>query len=481
MFSAGWVFLSSIEGDEAELGDGRLGRAELGEVDRLALEGLRHRHVARAERRALLRRVGDAVVLERARAQRVRVAVGREAPLELVLDGGQVAHLREVQLVGGVLRGRRTRSCPARARSPRTVMPFGVERRLQRRRVGLAVAGDLRLVVEAEARSRRTRRRGRSGRRPSSGCAPGGSRGRTCARPCSRRSRGPGRRSRPSAWTRRSCPSRSGSAALAASDAGLSLRRRCSPRRSGSVLDAAAERSMPPADEQAPSTTSNVSPKRQHAGCPHGCSSSIVPQVERHRPRTLPARRSDVACSVRSAGVAGRRAPGRRRPRRRGRPDARRRLGPRSERARREPALDEGEQQRRPRSRARRRGSRRRRSRCARRGPGSSPSKMNRPSPPPPRIAPIVAVAMTWSVAVRKPPTMIDDAIGSSIRREDLALAQAHPAAGLDEVAVDRAQAGVASTRGAAGSPGTSSPGRSAGRSSPNVGVVAEDRREVRG
>ena len=74
-----------LEGDEAELGDCRLGRAELGHVDRLAVEGLRHRHVAGAERRALLRRIVDAVLLERALAERVRVAVRREAPLELVL------------------------------------------------------------------------------------------------------------------------------------------------------------------------------------------------------------------------------------------------------------------------------------------------------------------------------------------------------------------------------------------------------------
>ena len=34
---------------------------------------------------------------------------------------------------------------------------------------------------------------------------------------------------------------------------------------------------------------------------------------------------------------------------------------------------------------------------------------MNRPSPPNDRIAPMVAVAMTWSVAVRKPPMMTGD------------------------------------------------------------------------
>ena len=42
---------------------------------------------------------------------------------------------------------------------------------------------------------------------------------------------------------------------------------------------------------------------------------------------------------------------------------------------------------------------------------------MNRPRPPPDRIAPIVAVAITCSVAVRKPPVMIDDARGSSMSR----------------------------------------------------------------
>ena len=85
------------------------------EVDRLALEGLRHRDVARAERVALLRRVRDPVRLERALAERVRVAVGREAPLELVLDGGEVAHLGEARARPRCPCGRRTRWCPRRA------------------------------------------------------------------------------------------------------------------------------------------------------------------------------------------------------------------------------------------------------------------------------------------------------------------------------------------------------------------------------
>ena len=42
-----------LEHDEAELGDGRLGRAQLGEVDGLALEGLGDRGVAGGERLAL--------------------------------------------------------------------------------------------------------------------------------------------------------------------------------------------------------------------------------------------------------------------------------------------------------------------------------------------------------------------------------------------------------------------------------------------
>ena len=63
---------------------------------------------------------------------------------------------------------------------------------------------------------------------------------------------------------------------------------------------------------------------------------------------------------------------------------------------------------------------------------------MNRPRPPPERIAPIVSVAMTCSVAVRMPPMMIGEAIGTSIRRRIWRLAQAHAAAGLDQVAVDR-------------------------------------------
>ena len=41
----------------------------------------------------------------------------------------------------------------------------------------------------------------------------------------------------------------------------------------------------------------------------------------------------------------------------------------------------------------------------------------------------MVAVAMTWRVAVRKPPTMTDDASGSSIAVQDLAFLHAHPAA----------------------------------------------------
>ena len=68
---------------------------------------------------------------------------------------------------------------------------------------------------------------------------------------------------------------------------------------------------------------------------------------------------------------------------------------------------------------------------------------MNRPSPPPARIAPIVAVAMTCRVAVRNPPTMIDDASGSSMPVRIWRSRQAHPAAGLDELVVDRAQARI--------------------------------------
>ena len=39
-----------VEDDEAELGDGRLGRAEPGQVDRVALERLGDRDIARGER-----------------------------------------------------------------------------------------------------------------------------------------------------------------------------------------------------------------------------------------------------------------------------------------------------------------------------------------------------------------------------------------------------------------------------------------------
>ena len=110
--------------------------------------------------------------------------------------------------------------------------------------------------------------------------------------------------------------------------------------------------------------------------------------------------------------------------------------------------------------------------------PGACPSKMNRPSPPPDRIAPIVAVAMTWSVAVRKPPTMIERRERQLDAAQDLALADAHPAAGLDQVPIDLAQAGVGRRRESAGSRGSVIARKIGRKSRPNVGVVAEDRGE---
>ena len=50
---------------------------------------------------------------------------------------------------------------------------------------------------------------------------------------------------------------------------------------------------------------------------------------------------------------------------------------------------------------------------------------------------------MTWSVDVRIPPTTTGMASGNLDPAEDLALGQAHPAGGLDQVAIDLAEPGV--------------------------------------
>ena len=71
------------------------------------------------------------------------------------------------------------------------------------------------------------------------------------------------------------------------------------------------------------------------------------------------------------------------------------------------------------------------------------PSTMKRPRPPYERTAPMVAVAMTCSVAVRKPPTMTAIESGSSTRRRIWRPVMPMPAAGLDQVAVHGPQARV--------------------------------------
>ena len=82
----------------------------------------------------------------------------------------------------------------------------------------------------------------------------------------------------------------------------------------------------------------------------------------------------------------------------------------------------------------RRRGWRRRR--VASGSLRARPSMMNRPRPPYDRTAPMVAVAMTCRVAVRKPPTMTAIESGSSIRRRIWrsrhAHARARPRSGRD-------------------------------------------------
>ena len=77
----------------------------------------------------------------------------------------------------------------------------------------------------------------------------------------------------------------------------------------------------------------------------------------------------------------------------------------------------------------------------------------------------MVAVAMTWRVAVRKPPMMIGDRERQLDPAEDLPLAHAHAAAGLDQVAIHLAQARVGADEDRAGSPAGSSRGRSGGTS----------------
>ena len=85
-----------LETDPAVDDDLGTAGAELREVDRRGLEGVRHRRAAGVKEREIDARGVDAVgVLQRAGAERVRRAVGREAPLELALHRAHAsAHSR---------------------------------------------------------------------------------------------------------------------------------------------------------------------------------------------------------------------------------------------------------------------------------------------------------------------------------------------------------------------------------------------------
>ena len=83
MLSAGCVCLSSWSTDQVVHDDVGLRRAELADVDRLAGERLGHRRVAGARSFVALATSSPVGVLEGRAADRVRVAVGRDAQLEL--------------------------------------------------------------------------------------------------------------------------------------------------------------------------------------------------------------------------------------------------------------------------------------------------------------------------------------------------------------------------------------------------------------
>ena len=103
MFSAGWVSLSSSSATNPNCAMAGCVEHSHAEVDALALERLGDRGVARGERLALLRRVGDPVRLERALAQRVRVALGRRPHLSWSWTAARSLILVSLNSVGGVL------------------------------------------------------------------------------------------------------------------------------------------------------------------------------------------------------------------------------------------------------------------------------------------------------------------------------------------------------------------------------------------
>ena len=110
---------SSVEADEAELGDGRLRRAEPADVDGVAVEGLGHRgHRRHRARHALGGRIGDAVVVTSASCTAGWCRSRRQAPVQLVLHGGEVAHLGQVVRCRRVRTARRPGCGPGRARWP---------------------------------------------------------------------------------------------------------------------------------------------------------------------------------------------------------------------------------------------------------------------------------------------------------------------------------------------------------------------------
>ena len=201
-----------LEDDPAVDRDVGLRRAQLGDVDGLALEGLGHRRVASGQ----LGRAGDVDsvgVLERLAADRVGRAVGRHAELELVGDRGEVAHLGQACTGRPSPGGRRTRSGRRPASSWRTVIPppLPLSTAWSAARLTFRIAGLGARVVEGEAAADvfglEVELAALERRQPT----PCGRRSRSpCDRRCSRWLRAPGHRSRPSAWLRRSRRCRAG-------------------------------------------------------------------------------------------------------------------------------------------------------------------------------------------------------------------------------------------------------------------------------
>ena len=92
-----------VQHDPAIGGDDRLGRAEPGHVDGIALERRRHLGAAGGKRQHVGRRPCDAVgVLERTLAEGSALALGRQAEGKLIRHRGQVAHLGQAELLGRV-------------------------------------------------------------------------------------------------------------------------------------------------------------------------------------------------------------------------------------------------------------------------------------------------------------------------------------------------------------------------------------------